>query len=52
MDEPTLHPDPDPQIKLIDARELLGDATRVGLMLDGMLYMLRLTRNGKLILTK
>jgi hemin uptake protein HemP len=38
--------------RCFDARELLGPDGRAGLVLDGTLYILRLTRSGKLILTK
>ena len=33
-------------------RDLLQGAQEVGLLLDGVLYRLRLTRQGKLIMTK
>ena len=50
-------PVPDPvqvpsPLRAFDARALLGDADQVGLALDDTLYILRLTRAGKLILTK
>ena len=35
-----------------DARALVGSDGRAGLMLDGTLYVLRITQTGKLILTK
>ena len=40
------------KLPIHDARALLGPEGRAGLMLDGTLYMLRLTQTGKLILTK
>ncbi|BDA85694.1 hypothetical protein Sa4125_32360 [Aureimonas sp. SA4125] len=39
-------------LRLFQASELLGDQREVGLVHDGALYRLRLTRSGKLILTK
>lgn len=39
-------------LRAFDARALLGEADTVGLTLDDTLYILRLTRAGKLILTK
>ncbi|MEM7490847.1 MAG: hemin uptake protein HemP [Pseudomonadota bacterium] len=38
--------------RTVDARELLADAKTAHLVLDGQVYILRLTRAGKLILTK
>ena len=35
-----------------DVTDLLGPDGRAGLMLNGMLYILRVTKSGKLILTK
>jgi len=42
------------QVKLPvhDVTHLLGPDGRAGLMLNGMLYILRVTKSGKLILTK
>ncbi|MEM8823734.1 MAG: hemin uptake protein HemP [Pseudomonadota bacterium] len=37
---------------VIDARVLLAGSTTAHLLLDGQTYILRLTRAGKLILTK
>ncbi len=37
---------------VIDARVLLSDSETAHLLLDGQIYVLRLTRAGKLILTK
>lgn len=41
-----------PQVPCFDARELTGQGTTAHLSLDGVLYVLRITRQGKLILTK
>ncbi len=41
-----------PGIKIHDARALTGDATTTNIVLDGQIYTLRITRAGKLILTK
>ncbi|SLN66806.1 hypothetical protein AQS8620_03104 [Aquimixticola soesokkakensis] len=35
-----------------DARRLTGDDGRANILLDGQIYTLRITRAGKLILTK
>ena len=35
-----------------DARALTGGGTQARILLDGQLYTLRITRQGKLILTK
>ncbi len=35
-----------------DARELTGGSAQAEILLDGMRYILRITRQGKLILTK
>ncbi|MEM8578868.1 MAG: hemin uptake protein HemP [Pseudomonadota bacterium] len=40
------------QMDTYDARDLIRDGTSVGLVLDGTAYVLRITRAGKLILTK
>ena len=40
------------QVPSHDVRALLGPDGRAILLLDGIAYVLRLTRNGKLILTK
>jgi len=42
----------DPGKGLVTSRELLGDANTLFIEHQGMVYTLRLTRNGKLILTK
>lgn len=39
-------------LRIVQSSELLGAEREVGLMHDGALYRLRLTRAGKLILTK
>lgn len=41
-----------PQERVIDVRELLADAREVVLLHAGQYYRLRITANGKLILTK
>ncbi|MSU88517.1 hemin uptake protein HemP [Rhodobacteraceae bacterium 2CG4] len=51
------HADPDraprrPQMPVYDARKLTRDGVQAQLKLDGQLYFLRITRAGKLILTK
>ncbi|MEO9515094.1 MAG: hemin uptake protein HemP [Paracoccaceae bacterium] len=44
---------PDPQkIDTFDARELIRDGVQASIVLDGQVYYLRITRAGKLILTK
>ncbi len=40
------------RIPEIDVRKMLGDDLRAYLRLDEQIYTLRITRNGKLILTK
>lgn len=40
------------RIPEIDVRKMLGDDLRAYLRLDEQVYTLRITRNGKLILTK
>ena len=39
-------------IRTFDAREMVGSADNVRIMLDGKAYWMRITRTGKLILTK
>lgn len=46
--EPTLRADPE----CYDARELTGGTSTAAIVLDGKVYTLRITRAGKLILTK
>ncbi|MGC3937305.1 hemin uptake protein HemP [Roseobacter sp. EG26] len=42
----------DPQPPAYDARMMVGDGTQARLVLDDQTYFLRITRAGKLILTK
>lgn len=44
--------DPAPSLRILPASDLLGAEREVGLLHEGALYRLRLTRAGKLILTK
>lgn len=39
-------------VRCVDVRELLGDQRELKLEHDGQIYRLRITANGKLILTK
>ncbi|WP_138472878.1 hemin uptake protein HemP [Poseidonocella sp. HB161398] len=51
MDKPTttaLHSD----LPLANARELIGEGSTAHILLDGQVYTLRITKAGKLILTK
>lgn len=41
-----------PQIRLFQASDLFGPSKEIGIVHDGALYRLRVTRAGKLILTK
>ena len=41
-----------PAIETYDARELIKNGVQASLVLDGQVYYLRITRAGKLILTK
>ena len=50
--EPHLTPDPEAQITLHDARRLTGGGPTAQITLDDKVYTLRITRAGKLILTK
>jgi hemin uptake protein HemP len=52
MSDESDHSMPQTALPMHDARALLGPDMRAGIMLDGVLYILRLTRSGKLILTK
>lgn len=45
-------PDTQDGFPLYDARALIGDGVMAKLVLDGQIYTLRITRAGKLILTK
>jgi len=38
--------------RVVEARELFGDETEVGIVHNGSMYRLRVTRGGKLILNK
>ncbi len=48
----TLRSVPDDDIPAYDARELVGDGVQARIILDDQRYWLRITRAGKLILTK
>lgn len=39
-------------LSVVDSRQLFGRATEIGIMHDGALYRLKITRQGKLILNK
>ncbi|MEM9248228.1 MAG: hemin uptake protein HemP [Pseudomonadota bacterium] len=39
-------------VPAFDVRHLMGDGTTAHMVLDGQTYCLRITRSGKLILTK
>lgn len=41
-----------PRVDIYDARELIKNGTQAAIVLDGQVYRLRITRAGKLILTK
>lgn len=41
-----------PGLPVIDSRELFGKAQEIGIMHEGSLYRLKITRQGKLILNK
>lgn len=41
-----------PMLTTYDARDLIKDGTQICIVLDGQRYFLRITRAGKLILTK
>ncbi|MEM6696601.1 MAG: hemin uptake protein HemP [Pseudomonadota bacterium] len=41
-----------PTVTTYDARDLISDGTQICLVLDDQHYFLRITRAGKLILTK
>jgi hemin uptake protein HemP len=45
-------PQPDPPRPVYDARELTADGREAEIVLDGARYVLRITRQDKLILTK
>ncbi|MDZ7790184.1 MAG: hemin uptake protein HemP [Xanthomonadales bacterium] len=46
------HPRESGEDRIIPVRQLLGETRAVRLAHDGDIYLLRITRNGKLILTK
>ncbi len=52
MTDPMANEPDEPSVKEYDARQLLGPKGHAMLRLDGALYTLRITRTGKLILTK
>ncbi|MFK7764552.1 MAG: hemin uptake protein HemP [Roseobacter sp.] len=57
MNDMTNMPDPAPatdapKIDTYDARQLVKDGVQACIVLDGQAYYLRITRAGKLILTK
>ncbi|TDH39083.1 hemin uptake protein HemP [Pseudohoeflea suaedae] len=39
-------------VKVVESRELFGRLSEIGIMHDGSLYRLKITRQGKLILNK
>ncbi|WP_425037918.1 hemin uptake protein HemP [Primorskyibacter sp. S187A] len=43
---------PTPQLDTYDARDIVKDGVQACIVLDGQTYYLRITRAGKLILTK
>lgn len=45
-------PDSPPETAIYDARVLTKGAATARIVLDGEVYVLRITRNGKLILSK
>ncbi|MGR3434501.1 MAG: hemin uptake protein HemP [Shimia sp.] len=45
-------PEADDAVPTYDAREMLGASPTGRIVLDGQVYVLRITRAGKLILTK
>ena len=49
--EPTTAPDVQP-VDTYDARALIKNGVQASIVLDGQIYCLRITRAGKLILTK
>ncbi len=48
----TKAPAPRPQMATYDARALVQDGTQACILLDDTAYFLRITKSGKLILTK
>lgn len=51
-DTPQLTPDPNARIAMHNARTLTAGESTAYITLNGMVYTLRITRAGKLILTK
>ena len=49
---PSTKPTDEPRIDTYDARALIKDGVQASIVLDGQVYFLRITRAGKLILTK
>ncbi|MEL6125118.1 MAG: hemin uptake protein HemP [Pseudomonadota bacterium] len=45
-------PDPREDLPTYDARDMVGEGVQARIVLDGTTYYLRITRAGKLILTK
>jgi hemin uptake protein HemP len=43
---------PMPGMKVVESTDLFGRLTEIGIMHDGSLYRLKITRQGKLILNK
>ena len=48
----TTPPTPSEELPTYDARDLIADGVQARVLLDGQCYFLRITRAGKLILTK
>ena len=48
----TTPPAPSEELPTYDARDLIADGVQARVLLDGQCYFLRITRAGKLILTK
>lgn len=52
---PKMMPEPKPQttrLPAFDARDMVGQTGQAHIILDDQIYVLRITRAGKLILTK
>ena len=45
-------PEPPANLALWDSRKLFGRSTEIGILHEGSLYRLKITRQGKLILNK
>ncbi len=52
LPSPTPAPPASRPVPAYDARDLVGAGTQATILLDGQAYTLRVTRAGKLILTK